>query len=68
MSWAMSLDETALPGDSSSVRSASTNVCIMPSVSSGRLLIILKPFHMYIISYNEAVNDVGRTVKVKLPV
>lgn len=44
------LGYVVLPGDSSRARSTSTKVCIMPSVSSGHLLIILKPFHMYIIS------------------
>lgn len=47
------LRQVVLPGDSSRVRSASVKVCIMPSVSSGRLLIILKPFHMYIISCDQ---------------
>ncbi|KAG9343937.1 hypothetical protein JZ751_013325 [Albula glossodonta] len=32
------------------VRSASTSVSIIPLVSSGRLRIMVKPFHMYIIS------------------
>lgn len=39
--------------DCSRSRSASSNVSIIPSVSSGCLLITLKPFHMYIISCNE---------------
>ncbi|TNN27904.1 hypothetical protein EYF80_061948 [Liparis tanakae] len=37
----------------------------MPSVSSGRMLIILKPFHMYIISCNETASAVGRPLAVK---
>lgn len=40
----------AVPGASCRERSASKRVSIMPSVSSDRLLIIVKPFHMYIIS------------------
>lgn len=44
------LEWSALPGDSSRVRSASITVCSIPSVNLSSLLIMLKPFHMYIIS------------------
>lgn len=43
--------ECWLPGVASRVRSASKRVSIMLCVSSGRLLIMEKPFHMYIISW-----------------
>lgn len=43
---------SAVPGLSCRARSASTKVSIIPLVKSGRLRIIVKPFHMYIISWN----------------